>query len=89
MLYTHLHHGFGGKSGMYGPVTLEIDGEMKFYRSARSPPLPGLPLGGREGGAPTTLPNFGSEKIRTKKIEKKVEILIFRRDFKNAPGFRF
>ena len=71
---------------MYGTVTLEIDGEMKFYRLARSPALPGLPL---VGEAPTTLPNFGSEKIRTKKIEKKVEILIFRRDFKNAPGFRF
>ena len=86
MLYTHLNHGFGGKSGMYGPVTLKIDGEMKFYCSVRAPPLPGLPLG---GGAPTTLPNFGSKKIRTKKIEKKVEILTFGRDFKNACGFRF
>ena len=73
---------------MYGPVTLEIDGEMIFYRLARRTPLAWLTtMGG--GGAPRTLPNFGSEKIRTKKIEKKVEILIFRRDFKNAPGFRF
>ena len=69
---------------MYGPVTLKIDGEMKFYRSACSPPLLGLPLGGGGGGAATT---FGSEKIRTKKIGKKFVILIFRRDFKNTPGF--
>ena len=74
---------------MNGPVTLEIDGEMKFYRSARRTPLTWPTTRGGGGGAPTTLPNFGSEKIRTKKIAKKVEILIFRRDFKNAPGFRF
>ena len=24
---------------MYGPVTLKIDGEMKFYRLARGPPF--------------------------------------------------
>ena len=39
VLYTHLDHGFGGDGGMYGSITLKIDGEMKFYRSARSPPL--------------------------------------------------
>ena len=71
---------------MYGPVTLEIDGEMKFYRSARRTPL-AWPTTRGEGGAPTTLPNFGSEKIRTKKIQKKVETFVLRCDFKNAPSF--
>ena len=83
MLYPHLNHGFGGECGMYGPVTLEIDGEMKFYRSARSPLLPGLPL----GGPPTALPNFRSEKFWTEKIEENVQILIFSCDFRNTTGF--
>ena len=74
---------------MYGPAILEIDGEMKFYRSARRNPLTWPTTRGGGAEAPTTLPNFGSEKIRTNRIEKKVEILIFRRDFKNAPSFRF
>ena len=38
VLYPHLNHGFGGECGMYGPVTFKMDGEMKFYRSARKPP---------------------------------------------------
>ena len=86
MLYTHLHHGFGGKSGIYGPVTLKIDGEMKFYRSARNPPLPDLPLGGGGGGTHDSA-KFRIRKNRDQKNQKKVEILIFCRDFKNAPGF--
>ena len=86
MLQTHLNHGFGGKSGMYGPVTLKLDGEMKFYRPACGPPL-GLGYAPLGGPPPTTLPNFGSEKIGTKKIEKKDYFLIFRCDFKNASGF--
>ena len=39
VLYRHLNHGFGGKGGMCGPVTLKIDREMKFYRRACRPPL--------------------------------------------------
>ena len=72
---------------MYGPVTLETDGEMKFYHLARSPPLPDLPLGGGGGGHPRLCQISGPKKSGPKKMEKKVEILIFGRDFKNATGF--
>ena len=45
MLYIHLNNGFGGVCAINGPVSLKIDGEMKFYRWARStgprPPYPG------------------------------------------------
>ena len=38
---------------MYGPVTLEIDGEMKFYLAACSPPLawPTTRVGGSHDSA--------------------------------------
>ena len=35
VLHTHLTHGFGGNCGTTGPVTLENDGDMKFYRWSR------------------------------------------------------
>ena len=49
---------------MYGPVTLEIDGEMKFSRPARGPPL----ARATPRGAATQ-----PRKIGTPKIAKKVE----------------
>ena len=73
---------------MYGPVTLKIDGEMNFYRSARRTPL-AWPTTWGAGGAATTLPNFGSEKIRTKKIEKKLKFLFFVAISKTRPVFYF
>ena len=54
-----------------------------------SPLVPSLLVGGTFDSAKIPGSNFGSEKIRTKKIQKKVEKLIFRCDFKNASGFSF
>ena len=124
---------------MYGPVTLKIDGEMKFYpRGAATqesgkfrvqknqgqknrkkgwkfyfllrfqkgvwfsilttffianPPRPtsAYPTsgGGTFDSAEIPGSNFGSEKIQTKKIQKKVEKLIFVAISKTRPVFNF
>ena len=84
MLYTHLHHGFGGKSGMYVPVTLEIDGEMKFYRPARGPPLARATLRGTR-----LCQILGAKKLRPKKSKKKLIFLFFVAISKTRPIFDF
>ena len=68
VLYPHLNHGFGGECGMYGPVTLKIDGEMKFDRPARGRPLAWATPG---GAATHDSAKFRVRKNRDQKNRKK------------------
>ena len=71
---------------MYVRVTLKIDGEMKFYRPARGPPLAWATPG---GAATHDSAKFRVQKIGTKKIEKKVDFLFFVAISKTRPVFDF
>ena len=72
---------------MYGPVTLEIDGEMKFSRPACGPPLAwAAPRG---AGHPRLCQISGPKKSGPKKSKKKLKFLFFVAVSKTRPVFDF
>ena len=72
---------------MYGPVTLKIDGEMKFYRPACGPPLAwAAPRG---AGHPRVCQISGPKKSGPKKSKKKLIFLFFVAISKPRPVFDF
>ena len=86
MLYHHLNHGFGGVCGINGPVSLEIGGEMKFYRWARNTwPRPPNPL----GGAGSKISNLAENHQKRKKSNIPSKCAEFRQEFRYNFFFRF